>query len=151
MEIRIVLFNVFAFAASLYALTKGGRPERAAGAMLFAAVLLTRLARMIALALSLQADLCVLAVDLALLFALTALALRADRFWPLWLVALQTLGTVAHLVDALDPSIDRVAYAILTRGWSYPMTVILIVATLRHRRRLSAGYEERDWSPAPLS
>ena len=45
-----------------------------------------------------------LLVDLAVLAAFVAVALRSDRFWPLWVAGLQLTTSVAHFLKAIDPT-----------------------------------------------
>ncbi|WP_242096239.1 hypothetical protein [Sphingomonas sp. CROZ-RG-20F-R02-07] len=149
MDSRVLAFNAFAIGASAYAFAKGGAPERIAGASLLAASMLTRLVRDSGPTGYVHPQLGVLAVDMTLLSVLVVLALYADRFWPFWIVALHALGTTAHVVKAIDPSVLRLAYAILVQAWAYPITVILIVATVRHRRRLLQNGRDPDWSIQP--
>lgn len=146
MDFRVLAFNAFAICASAYAFFKGGAPERIAGAALLLATMVTRLVRDHGPASYIQPQVGVLVVDLALLMGLLALALYADRFWPFWIVAFHALGTTAHLVKAIDPSVLRLAYAILVQAWAYPITAILIVATMRHRRRVIRTGSDPDWS-----
>lgn len=148
---RIILFNTLLLLASGYALLRGGAPERIVGLAMLVAGGLTRL--------SYHADYLpapdyfavvhwgVLVIDLALLGVLLAVALHADRFWTLWLVAFQALGTGGHLVRGLDHGIEPVAYAILLASWSYPMILLLVLGTARQARRRRQG-GGRDWSHA---
>ena len=150
MDSRVIIFNVFATGATLFAFARGGAPERIGGGLLLLAALMTRVVETSSSVAFVHTDVGVLAVDGALLVALLVLALYADRFWPLWIVALHALGTTAHIVKAIDPTVLRLAYAILTKAWAYPITVILIVATVRHRRRLLQNGRDPDWSIQPV-
>lgn len=144
--IYILVFNLIQVLASLYAFVRGGAPERLAGALLLIAALLTRLFFLASISPYIGIEAGILAVDLLLLVALVTLALRADRFWPIWLAALQALGTAAHIAKAIDPGVVSLAYAILLSVWSWPMVLILAVATLRHQRRLATFGRDLDWS-----
>ena len=145
---RVIIFNLLLMLASGYALWRGGAPERIVGLALLLAGLLTRLAYQPFAVRFVSVDWGVLAIDGLLLVILLVVALYADRFWPLWLAALQALGTGAHLVRGLDYGIEPVAYAILLASWSYPMILLLAIGTARHARRQQAG-PVRDWSGAP--
>jgi hypothetical protein len=77
-----------------------------------------------------------LVVDTAVLFAFVAIALRSDRFWPLWVAGLQLTMNLSHFLKALDSDLIPQAYAVAERFWSYPILLILAVGTWRgHRRR----------------
>lgn len=143
---HITVFNFLQILASTYALARGGAPERLAGLLLLVAAITTRAFFLASVEPYVTVELGILAVDLVLLVALVTLALFADRFWPIWLAALQALGAGAHLVKAIEPGVVSMAYAILVAVWSYPMILILTAATLRHRRRSHQIGWELDWS-----
>ncbi len=70
------------------------------------------------------------------LAAFTALALRSERFWPLWVAGLQLTTLVAHLLKAVELDLMPHAYAAAARLWVYPIFLIIVVGTWRsHQRR----------------
>lgn len=77
-----------------------------------------------------------LAVDGLLLLALTAVALSADRWWPLCIVPLHAASTLAHLGKLLDPRVLPVGYQLLEQASSYPTLAVLAVGIWRHHHRL---------------
>lgn len=84
-------------------------------------------------------ELGVLLVDLAALAAFTFIALRSERFWPLWVSGFQLTTSVAHLLKAFDTDLFPIAYAAAGRFWSYPILIVLAIGTWRgHRRSLEA-------------
>ena len=85
-------------------------------------------------------------VDLATFAAFLALALRAERFWPSWLAALQLLGALSHIIKLMDPALPPRAYAVAAIFWSYPMILLLALGTWRHQRRLRRLGFDRSWS-----
>lgn len=79
----------------------------------------------------------VLLIDLVLLACLTVLALRSDRFWPLWAAAFQLVGTTVHFASMAETGDFAWAYAVGLIFWSYPVMIALGVGTWlegRHRR-----------------
>lgn len=68
-----------------------------------------------------------LLVDLAVLAAFFRLALRSDKFWPLWTTAFQIIGVATHLAKLADPVIVPRAYSIAQGFWAYPMLVALVI------------------------
>jgi hypothetical protein len=79
-----------------------------------------------------------LVIDLLVLFALVAVALRSDRFWPLWVAGLQLTISLSHVLKAIQPELVPIAYAAAERFWSYPTLIILFIGAWRqHQRRLS--------------
>jgi hypothetical protein len=79
-----------------------------------------------------------LAIDLLVLIALVAIALRSDRFWPLWVAGLQLTISLSHVLKAIQPDLLPLAYAAAERFWSYPTLIILFIGAWRqHQRRIS--------------
>jgi hypothetical protein len=85
-------------------------------------------------------------VDVLALLAFLALALRAERLWPLCVTALQIIGTAGHAVKLVDPNILPSAYAFALRFWGYPMMLILVLGTWQHQKRLAKFGVDRSWS-----
>ena len=85
----------------------------------------------------------VLVADLLALAGFTLVALRSDRFWPMWVAGLQLTTTMAHLFKAIDVNLMPSAYALAARFWVYPIFIIIVVGTWRgHRRRMSESSRE---------
>lgn len=79
----------------------------------------------------------ILLVDLVAFAGFTFVALRSDRFWPLWVAGLQLTTMVAHLLKAVHIDLFPQAYAAAARFWVYPIFLIIVIGTWRsHRRRL---------------
>ena len=70
------------------------------------------------------------------LAAFTYVALRSDRFWPLWISGLQLTTSVGHVLKAIDSHLVPFAYGAALRVWSYPILIILAVAVWRGQRRM---------------
>lgn len=148
---RVALFNLLHVVASGYAVVRGGAPERIAGVAMLVATLATRLVQSQAAVRFAGVEWGVFCVDVALLAILLAVALEADRYWPLWMAALQGLGTTAHLSKLLEVELLRPAYAVLAAIWSYPMLVLLFCGALRHHLRQRRFGNDRAWSRSLLS
>ncbi len=71
----------------------------------------------------------ILIVDLALLAILVVLALRSDRFWPLWATGFHMVGTSIHLATFADSGIWPPAYAAAEGFWAWPVLTALLVGT----------------------
>ena len=56
-------------------------------------------------------DLELVLIDLAVLLAFVAVAVRSDRFWPLWISGLQLTISISHLLKAIDADLVPRAYA----------------------------------------
>ena len=76
-------------------------------------------------------ELGVLIVDSVTFLACTYVALRSDRFWPLWVSGLQLITVMAHFMKAIDSDLFPQAYAAAGRFWSYPILLILAIGTYR--------------------
>lgn len=74
-------------------------------------------------------------VDLAVLAAFVLVALRSDRFWPLWVAGLQLTSSLAHLMKGINLELMPQAYAAATKFWSYPILLIIILGTWRRQQR----------------
>lgn len=86
-------------------------------------------------------ELMVLAVDSLLLIALVILALRSDRFWPMWAAGFQLVGTSVHFASMTETGDFAWAYAVGLLFWSYPVMLALGVGTwLEGRHRRSASF-----------
>ena len=143
---RVWIFNALQVAATVYACWRGGAPERLVGLSLFLAALATRLFHEIGEGRFVDVEIGIMTVDIVLLVVMIAITLHADRFWPAWVTALHALGTGAHLARALNPDVIRLAYAVLSVVWSYPIVLLLVVGTMRHSRRVRARGWDLDWS-----
>lgn len=126
---RLILYNALLITACGYAWLRGRSDERIAATVCFAAsfaslLFLTRLRFS-------EIEIGILIVDLAVLGAFVAVALRSERFWPLWVSGLQLTSTVPHLLKLVDPHLMPFAYAAAETIWSYPILIILAVATWR--------------------
>lgn len=81
-------------------------------------------------------ELGILLIDSLTLAAFTFLALRTDRFWPLWIAGLQLTTLISHALKAVQLDLMPQAYAAAARLWVYPIFLIIVVGTWRgHRRR----------------
>lgn len=142
---RVAIFSAVLLLASLFAVLRGGTPERIVGVALMLAFGASIGMQQPLASRFVSVEWGIFVSDLVLLFVLLGVALYADRFWTLWLAAFHTLGTGGHLVRGLDHGIEPIAYAILLASWSYPMILLLVIGTARHARRRRLG-DARDWS-----
>ncbi|MDH7639221.1 hypothetical protein [Sphingomonas oryzagri] len=138
-------FDILIVIVSLFALFRGGPPERMC-AIAFAVADLLTIAALPAQALRWHhEEPGVLVVDMALLAFLVWLSLRSSRWWPLVLAGMQLDTVVVHSVRLVAPDTLPIAYLNGTALWSYPMVLLLAAGTWRHRCRLSAYGEDRAW------
>ena len=86
-------------------------------------------------------------VDVALLFALTIIALRANRWWPVPVAGCQLVAVLVHAAKLIDPGMIPNGYAFLVTIWSWPMVALLALGTWAHRRRTARRIIVPDWKP----
>ena len=79
----------------------------------------------------------VLVVDGLTLFVFVLVALRSDRFWPLWVAGLQLTTAIGHVLKGVHIDLLPQAYGAALRFWSYPILLILVVGTFRNQQRLA--------------
>ena len=111
------------FMACGYAFWRGGKPERLAAALILADWVLSP-----ALVINdtyNHMQIAVFAIDGLLMFALISIALRSDRFWPLWATAFQLLELLMHIAMLVDHTVRPRAYYVGMEISSY-----LILASL---------------------
>ena len=88
----------------------------------------------------------VLLVDLGALAAFIFLALRSDRFCPLWVAGLQLTTVIAHALKGIQLDLMPQAYAAAARFWVYPIFLIIVVGTFRSARKRATS--NRTLTPA---
>lgn len=139
------IFAALFLAGTLYALVRGGAPERI-GALIFWLGTITTIALQAPLAKRwAHVEYGVLAGDLAMLCAFAALTYHARRHWPLWMTSMQAIEVMCHVPILLAPDVNRQAYMSLQALWGYPMVMLLIVAVRRHRLRLKRTGSDASW------
>ena len=136
MLLRLILFNALLAGACGYALWRGRSDERLIATVCLVATLASITLAAPASQRYASVELGVLIVDVFTLGAFTYVALRSDRFWPLWISGLQLTTSVAHFLKAMQPELVPIAYAAAGRLWSYPILLILAVGTWRCSRQL---------------
>jgi len=139
--IRMLIFNGLLIAICSYALWRGRFEERLTAITCVLATAATVIVKgPIHLSYS-SVEIGVLLVDLATFASFTYVALKSDRFWPLWISGLQLTTSVGHLLKAIEPDLIPIAYAAAGRVWSYPILLILAYGTWRahQRNRMESG------------
>lgn len=111
----------------------GGRAGRAVAFIYIAAVAATSLATRDPKAWS-DPHLPALAVDLMLLAALLWVALRADRWFPIWFTGFHLVAVVSHLASILAPGFAPKLYFLLQSLWSVPMLLTLVIGITLDRQ-----------------
>lgn len=147
--IHVIVFNALFACCLIYSLRYGGGPEKAAVLFEAAAVILTIIAVVFlpgAASFS-GLPLALAAIDVALLVALTCIALRANRLWPIGLAGLQLSTVIVHASKVAFPELPAASYAIFEQFWSWPILMTTAWGTQRHQARVKRHGPERDWKP----
>jgi hypothetical protein len=142
---RVILFLVIWLGCCGYALWRGGPPERIGASLFLVATLASAAVQSPEGARFITIDPGVLTVDLALLASLLVLAFLADRFWPLWMSAMQAVAVLSHTAIALNPDVIPWGYWRAAALWSYPMLLLLAFATWSHQQRLKSAGADPSW------
>ncbi|MEO9914173.1 hypothetical protein [Parasphingorhabdus sp.] len=90
-------------------------------------------------------------VDLAILAAFLVLAVYAERYWTLWICAMQVIQVLSHLPIIFIPELLPQAYFIIVAIWAYPMLMVLALGTYRHQQRLRQFGADKSWSDFSVS
>jgi hypothetical protein len=76
----------------------------------------------------------VMVIDVLLLAVLLFIALRSDRWWPMWACGFHALSVVLHLAVMADPKIWGRAYFVAGNVFSYLVMAALLIGVLGRRR-----------------
>lgn len=141
----MIAFLLLLFGVCAYALWRGGQPERLVAAVFLLGAVLSGFVQ------GPQwqwrgVEIGILTIDATMLVLLVWIALRADRYWPIAVAAMQVLQVVGHLLKLADPRMLPLLYWISNVVWAYPMIAVLGLGTLRHRNRVKRSGAERHWS-----
>lgn len=142
---HLVFYGLFA-ASSLYALARGGAPERLVALVMIIGVTLTPIVANPASRRFYGVETGLLTLDLLILLAFVAIALRANRFWPMGIVALHSMSVLGHFMKFGDPRLIRSAYMVMLAFWIYPQLLLLVLGTLRHLQRVQRTGADPSWS-----
>ena len=135
------LFRVLLVLVALYALLRGKRDERQVGLIFVIGVIATELVLPPAHERFASVETRLMFVDLTVFSGFLWVALRSERFWPLWMAGLQLTTILGHVLKAIDVELFARAYAAALVFWAYPMLLILALGTWRNQRRTR---RERD-------
>ena len=118
-----------------YALARGRTDERAAAMICVVATIASVLVNSPLTRRFTGVETGILIVDLLALAAFVAIALRTQRFWPLWVAGFQLTSTFAHALKAIHLSLVPQVYAAAERFWVYPIFLAIVVGTWRTQQR----------------
>jgi hypothetical protein len=131
------VFRILLVLVALYAFIRGSRDERLVGLMCLAGTLLTHFVWSPLSQRFAGLETHVLAVDIVVFAGFLWVALRSERFWPLWITGLQLTTILGHVLKAVDTGLFSRAYGAALMFWGYPILLILAAGTWRGARRRS--------------
>lgn len=135
---RPIFYGLVMWAAAIYAFRRGGRVERLTAICMIVGSYLSGLLASSRETYFRNIEESIAIVDSCLFLSLQLIALLSNRFWPLWLAALQgvtVLGHFAPLIPDMPASMSYHAVAL----WAYPQWAIIAYATRLHHRQQSTG------------
>ena len=77
----------------------------------------------------------IMIIDGLLLAALLLIALRSDRWWPMWASGFHGLGVFLHLAVMIDADIWGRAYYVAGAIFSYLTMIALLIGSLSRPKR----------------
>lgn len=134
MHSLVVLFRVMLVLVVAYAFWRGSRDERLVAAICIGGAIVSKLVVSPLQERYIGVEPAIMAVDLLMLAAFVYVALRSQRFWPLWIAGLQLTTILGHLLKAVGGDMVPKAYGVALGFWAYPIIFILAIATWRTGR-----------------
>lgn len=142
----MIVFNLLLFGSAVYAFVRGGAPERVVAAAFIAAAMASYITGPAWLTSFQRTEIVLLEIDAALLVVLVAVALWANRFWPMWIAAFQLFTLLVHIAKLYQQDILPIVYFAVISRIAYPMLLMLLAGTVLHFRRLQLYGSDPDWS-----
>ena len=143
---RIDFFLSLMAAVCIYSAIKGGQPERRVVAIFAVGFVMSIIATAPANEMYMHPEVGVMLVDITMLAGFTMLTLSAERYWTIWICAMQVIQVLSHIPKMIIPELLPQAYYIIVAFWAYPMLLTLAIGTYRHQQRLRQFGVDRSWS-----
>jgi len=126
------VYYIFLFTCCGYAIARGARSEYfGAAIMIFGSLSSLAVGKILGTPwTSMEAE--IFAIDIVLLLAFIHLALKSDRFWPMWVTAFQLLTVTIHTAVLVAPQITPWAFATGAVFWAYPTLLALAIGSCEH-------------------
>ena len=116
-----------------YASIFGGRTGRAGSAIFGAATALTAAGAMLDPTWA-STSFAIFVVDTGCLLLLAFLAVKSNRFWPIWAVGFQLVAVATHVATLWIPDIVPKAYQAILSFWSIPILWVMVAGTRKDRK-----------------
>ncbi|MBO9711912.1 hypothetical protein [Sphingomonas sp.] len=145
MVLWVIFFNLLLLGVCGYAGLRGGAPERIVAALLFGSAVATVVVQQMHAQFE-DTEVGTLVVDALLLAGLVAVALQANRYWPIWMTAIHTIAVAVHGAKIAVPSLLPMIYSVAAALSAFPILALLAIGTWRHRRRLNESGIDPSWN-----
>ncbi|MCJ2182043.1 hypothetical protein MTR62_04900 [Novosphingobium sp. 1949] len=131
----------------VFAMLRGGAPERLLSGLMVAMFLVHRLYHLAAHGSVMfgAVNMGHFAIDLVMLADFGVIALYANRVYPLWMAAAQLIAVIAHVYLLVPAIAVRYAYDVMTITPSYMQVVFLALGLGSYVRRHGRSGSVRDW------
>lgn len=128
-----IIFNLVLLCCAIYASVVGGKTGIGGSIIFITATVLTITANRIDPHWH-DTAYGIFAVDVVCVTALAVVALKSDRFWPIWALGFQIGAVATHIATVWMPDIIPRAYQALATVWSIPILWVMVEGTRRDRR-----------------
>lgn len=129
--LRVAFFYLLLSSVVALAMWRGRRDEKMAAATCVIGTVLTVYAGDALPVRFATFDQLAFLVDLGVLFAFLGIALRSERYWPVWVAGLQLTATTVHPMMVISPDLPGKVFGAALAVWSYPILILIAVGAWR--------------------
>lgn len=142
---RQVLFLAFLLLSSAYAFRRGDQPEKIGAVTLLGGASLTVLVASPLGTRFQDVEAGILVIDISIMGIFLWLSVRSTRFWPIWIASILGAEVIIHVALVIAPEVIPRAYMHGLALWGWLAQLALVIATWRHRRRLTRLGVDESW------
>ncbi|BEU99872.1 hypothetical protein [Novosphingobium olei] len=77
--------------------------------------------------------------DILILLIAWILALKSDRYWPIWFAAMQSLSVITHFVSLIVDGVPHLIFSNLAAVWALPALLTMSWGTIQDWRARRPG------------
>jgi hypothetical protein len=129
--LRVTFFYLLLLGVTLLAFWRGRTDERLAAVVCLAGTALTVVTADPRAVRFSSFGTVAFAIDLSVFLAFLAIALRSERFWPMWVAGLQLTATTVHPMMLISPVLAGKVFGAALALWSYPILLLIAVGAWR--------------------
>lgn len=143
----VATYLVLLVCCCAFAAIRGGAPERWGVAILLGAIAISAVMPRAGGLRFGEIEVGFMVGDAAMLIAIAVLAMRAQRYWPMYMAAILIDTLITHLL-MLSPRLMPFSYSVMLAGWNMINPPILAAAAWRHQRRIVRFGADPPWTAA---